>query len=102
MNKLTEAETERLVIMAEECAEVIQVIGKILRHGWLGTDYKGICYDNRVKLEYEISHQIHAYDLMVENGDLNTNNIQEEFDRKKQSIKPYLRHQTKLKEPSHS
>ena len=33
-NKLTEAEQERLVILAEECAEVIQVVAKIQRHGF--------------------------------------------------------------------
>jgi hypothetical protein len=33
-NKLTPAEAERLAMLAEECAEVIQVIGKILRHGY--------------------------------------------------------------------
>ena len=33
-NKLTPAEAERLAILAEECGEVIQVIGKILRHGY--------------------------------------------------------------------
>jgi NTP pyrophosphatase (non-canonical NTP hydrolase) len=33
-NKLTPAEQERLAMLAEECAEVIQVVGKILRHGY--------------------------------------------------------------------
>jgi len=33
-NKLTPAEAERLTMLAEECAEVIQVVGKILRHGY--------------------------------------------------------------------
>ena len=33
-NKLTPAEAERLAMLAEECGEVIQVIGKILRHGY--------------------------------------------------------------------
>lgn len=33
-NKLTPAEAERLAMLAEECAEVIQIIGKILRHGY--------------------------------------------------------------------
>lgn len=33
-NKLTPAEAERLAMLAEECAEVIQVVGKILRHGY--------------------------------------------------------------------
>lgn len=33
-NKLTPAEAERLAMLAEECAEVIYIIGKILRHGY--------------------------------------------------------------------
>ena len=31
---LTPAEAERLAMLAEECAEVIQIVGKILRHGY--------------------------------------------------------------------
>lgn len=33
-NKLTPAEAERLAMLAEECGEVIQIVGKILRHGY--------------------------------------------------------------------
>ena len=33
-NQLTPAQAERLAMLAEECAEVIQIIGKILRHGY--------------------------------------------------------------------
>jgi hypothetical protein len=33
-NKLTPAETERLSMLAEEAAEIIQIVGKILRHGY--------------------------------------------------------------------
>ena len=33
-NLLTLAEAERLAMLAEECGEVIQAIGKILRHGY--------------------------------------------------------------------
>lgn len=33
-NKLTSAEAERLAMLAEECGEVVQIIGKILRHGY--------------------------------------------------------------------
>lgn len=33
-NGLSNAETERLDMLAEECAEVIQAISKIKRHGW--------------------------------------------------------------------
>ena len=34
MNLLTEAEKERLIMLAEEAAEVVQVVGKILRYGY--------------------------------------------------------------------
>ena len=33
-NKLTPAEAERLAMLAEECGEIIQIVGKILRHGY--------------------------------------------------------------------
>lgn len=33
-NQLTLAQSERLAMLAEECGEVIQVIGKVLRHGY--------------------------------------------------------------------
>ena len=33
-NGLTAAQAERLAMLAEECGEVIQAIGKILRHGY--------------------------------------------------------------------
>lgn len=34
MNQMTEAERERLEMLAEEAAEVIQAVTKILRHGY--------------------------------------------------------------------
>ena len=34
INKLSEAEEERLEMLAEECGETIQIICKILRHGY--------------------------------------------------------------------
>ncbi len=33
-NGLTPAQAERLAMLAEECGEVIQMVGKILRHGY--------------------------------------------------------------------
>ena len=33
-NGLTPAEAERLAMLAEECGEVVQMVGKILRHGY--------------------------------------------------------------------
>ncbi len=33
-NKLTDAEAERLAMLAEEAGEIVQLVGKILRHGY--------------------------------------------------------------------
>lgn len=33
-NNLSDAELERLAYLAEECGEVQQIIGKIIRHGY--------------------------------------------------------------------
>lgn len=33
-NRLTPSQAERLAMLAEECGEVIQIVGKILRHGY--------------------------------------------------------------------
>lgn len=40
-NGLTPAEAERLALLAEECGEVVQIIGKILRHGYESTHPEG-------------------------------------------------------------
>lgn len=53
-NKLTPAETERLAILAEECGETIQVIGKILRHGYESFHPKDYATTNRTLLENEL------------------------------------------------
>lgn len=40
-NRLTPAQAERLAMLAEECGEVIQIVGKILRHGYDSTHPDG-------------------------------------------------------------
>lgn len=60
-NKLTPAETERLAYLMEECAEVIQIIGKIQRHGYNSYnpfDEKKL--DNRALLNMELSDVLKA------------------------------------------
>lgn len=59
-NKLTPAEAERLSILAEECAEVIQCVEKIKRHGY--ESYNPLDDEpvtNRDDLAREVGH-IHA------------------------------------------
>ena len=70
-NKLTPDEHERLAWLMEECAEVQQAIGKILRHGYESFDptnplHKG----NRFDLCREIIDVLKAIELMVNKGDL--------------------------------
>ena len=92
-NKLTPAETERLVLLAEELAESIQAVGKILRHGWNVIDPNtGIKYYNRFDLEKELAQAQFALSLMLINGDLNQDNIANHFSDKASTIQQYLHH----------
>ena len=69
-NGLTPAEAERLAMLAEECAEVIQAAGKILRNGY------GSCHPdhprvtNRALLGREVTDLLAVLYLME--GDFDT------------------------------
>lgn len=54
-NKLSPAQAERLAMLAEECGEVIQVIGKILRHGYDSYHPADPTVTNRVLLGRELT-----------------------------------------------
>lgn len=62
-NKLTPAEAERLAMLAEECAEVIHVVGKILRHGYESV-YNGL--DNRTRLRDEVLDLCVVMNILIE------------------------------------
>ncbi len=66
-NGLTDAEGERLALLLEECSEVIQVCGKILRHGYESHDptSASVSPSNRELLEAELGHVRHAVDRMT-------------------------------------
>ena len=67
-NQLSPAQAERLAMLAEECGEVIQIIGKILRHGYGNHHPDRPHITNRELLQQEltdvaaVSHMIHARD----------------------------------------
>lgn len=66
---LTPAEVERLAMLAEECAEVIQIVGKILRHGYQSWHPKDPTTSNRALLRKELT-DLHAVHLaMIRAGD---------------------------------
>ena len=62
-NALTPEQTESLSILAEECAEVVQAVTKILRHGLLGTMPDNLScgvYDNMSVLRGELADVVVA------------------------------------------
>jgi len=72
-NQLTPAEAERLAMLAEECAEVIQIVGKILRHGndsYHPDDVRKT--PNHKLLSNELRDVMAVYTAMIRAGDVAT------------------------------
>lgn len=93
-NELKPAELERLAVLIEECAEVVQIGGKILRHGYNSThpdDPEGDT--NREMLEKELGHIRHSVDRMAENLDVDRKHIAKSAAIKSKAITVYLHHQ---------
>lgn len=91
-NELTPAEAERLALLAEECAEVIHIVGKILRHGLDGHNpFDPKAQTNRSLLQKELGHVIAAIRLLSED-DLRLAAIEEFASRKLMTVGEYLHH----------
>lgn len=74
--KLTNPELERLAILTEECGEVQQIIGKILRHGYESySPYDESKTTNRELLEKELGDIKWISELMMKNKDINKDKI---------------------------
>ena len=69
-NGLTPAEAERLAMLAEEAAEVIQAVGKVLRHGYYGYHPDEPSLDNRTLLMNELADFNSVQLLMEGSGDV--------------------------------
>ena len=97
-NQLTPAEDERLALLAEECAEVIQIVAKIQRHGYGSYHPDDPTTTNRQLLEREAGDVMAALDLLAAHGiarvsDLDTNEIETWRKAKHDKIGRYLHHQ---------
>ncbi len=93
-NRLSLAEAERLDILTEELGEVLRIIGKVKRHGWIATDHTtGIRYDNRAELEHELGHVRNVMAAMDARGDIDEEKVLEAAIAKADSWLPYLHHQ---------
>jgi NTP pyrophosphatase (non-canonical NTP hydrolase) len=93
-NGLTEAEAERLALLAEECAEVIQAVTKIQRHGYESRNPDlPMSPSNRANLAKELGHVMHALGRMVDEDDLTSEAVNLSKHEKFHKIAKYLHHQ---------
>ena len=90
-NKLSPAQAERLALVAEECGEVLQIIGKILRHGYESHHPDG-GPPNRNLLEREIGDLKHAISRLTDH-DLNSIAVGVAQRAKAAKVGRYLHHQ---------
>lgn len=91
-NKLTPKQAECLAILAEEPAEVIQAVGKILRHGYDNWNpERTIVQTNRTDLAIELAHLQLAMNRVIDN-DLDSQVVTSAFDSKL-IANQYLHHQ---------
>ena len=89
-NKLTEAEQERLVILAEECAEVIQAASKIKRFGLVGKPVN-TTLTNKESLEMELGDVLALVDLVkASNLGITTEGIEKARLNKMQRLSKYM------------
>ena len=65
---------EALIILQEECAEVIQAASKIYRFGLDNSHKSGAT--QRANLEMEIGDMLALVDILVEQGTVDLNNLQ--------------------------
>jgi len=88
-NKLNPGEAERLFLLLEEMAEVQQIIGKVLRHGYESHHPDG-GPSNRKLLEKELGDVLLALKYLREANDISWGEVLGWQDRKEKSIKTYL------------
>lgn len=93
-NGLKPAEAERLALLAEEMGETIQVIGKILRHGYCSYDPAKPTTTNRDLLERELGDVMAVLGLMVQRDDVGEAAIDRFRIAKLRRVEQFLHHNT--------
>jgi len=70
-NKLTPAEAERLAMLAEEAGEIVQIVGKVLRHGYESKHPDNLDGpNNRTMLKKEVDDLCAIWMQMARCGDV--------------------------------
>lgn len=97
-NGLSEAEAERLAVLAEECAEVIKAISKILRHGYESVNPHALDSGdrppetNRSALERELGDARCATDMLILASDVSGERVLLASQSKAMKIRRWLHH----------
>ncbi len=85
---------ERLAFVAEECAEAIQIAGKIVRHGYESSDpTQARSPTNRRMLESELADIQFAISLLAQAGDVAPRNIESALSARFANPGRYMHHQ---------
>jgi NTP pyrophosphatase (non-canonical NTP hydrolase) len=93
-NGLSAAEAERLALLAEEAGEIVQAVGKILRHGYNNLNpYNRDSKTNREHLEQEIGDLTAIVQMMAQSNDLQVPFIKRARAEKSGKMVKYLHHQ---------
>lgn len=93
-SNLTEAERERLEMLAEEASEVVKAVTKILRHGYYSHNpHKPKDGDNRQQLVREIVDFRAIAHRMEEHGEICLHGIAEQMDEAWRRKLPFTHHQ---------
>ena len=85
-------------MLAEECGEVIQIVGKILRHGYESHHPDG-GPDNRQHLMRELGDLLCIMDMMDSENDLSLYDISQFSIKKQFSVHRYTHHQLDSEQP---
>jgi hypothetical protein len=90
-------ERELLVILQEECAEVIQHVSKALRFG-LADGAPGGGYNNATLIARELGHVGHVIDLLYSCATLNKRDVLDGYAHKASRLEKYLQHPPSVQE----
>ena len=95
--EISPEQNERLVYLAEECAEVLHAVTKILRHGFLTHNPRDEgSITNRCHLQEELSNFAMAVQLMTKAGDIMPVQWDEAWERFLKTKTQWFYHQDRI------
>lgn len=93
-NELTPEQAELLTLLAEECAEVVQSVTKILRHGMYSHHPADPSRTNQTLLNREVGQVLAAIAMLKSIGVLETAALEQAHASKLATVQQYLHHHT--------